>query len=121
MVPAGPMSRWTTRNRVFSMYQASWQGRTVSTLAILRDGNTVGIYHVATVGWARRRGIASHLLTLALGEAQAAGCTLAPLTATPEARRMYELLGFRACGTIDQWMPGPRLMNEVLGYARMWE
>ncbi len=121
MVPAGPMSRWTMRNSAFSMYQASWQGRIVSTLAVLRDGETVGIYHVATVGWARRRGIASHLLTLALGEAHAAGSTLATLTATPEARRTYELLGFRACGMIDQWMPGPRLMNEVLGYARMWE
>lgn len=121
IVPAGPMSRWTTRNGAFAMYQATWQGRTVSTLAVLRDGATAGVYHVATANWARRRGIASHLLTLALGEAQAAGCTLATLTATPEARHMYERLGFRACGMIDQWMPGPRLMNEVLGYARMWE
>lgn len=121
IVPAGPMSRWTSRNGAFSMYQATWQGRTVSTLAVLRDGVTAGVYHVATAGWARRRGIASHLLTLALGEAQAAGCSLATLTATPEARHMYERLGFRACGMIDQWMPGPRLMNEVLGYARTWE
>jgi GNAT superfamily N-acetyltransferase len=123
MVPAGPMSRWTTRNPAFQMYQATWRGRTVSTLAVLRDGETVGVYHVATVAWARRRGIASHLLALALGEAHAAGCTLATLTATPEARRMYEVLGFRACGMIDQWMPGPRLMNELLygGYATMWE
>lgn len=123
MVPSGPMSRWTTRNPAFQMYQATWQGRTVSTLAVLRDSETVGVYHVATVAWARRRGIASHLLALALGEAQAAGCTLATLTATPEARRMYEVLGFRACGLIDQWMPGPRLMNELLydGYATMWE
>lgn len=123
MVPAGPMSRWTTRNAAFSMYQASWQGRMASTLAVLYEGETVGVYHVATAAWARRRGIASHLLTLALSEAQAAGCIRATLTATPEARRMYELLGFRACGLIDQWMPGPRLMNELLydGYARMWE
>ncbi|HEV8191009.1 MAG TPA: GNAT family N-acetyltransferase [Ktedonobacterales bacterium] len=123
IVPMGPMSRWTTRNPAFSMYQASWQGHIVSTLAVLRDRETVGVYHVATVGWARRRGIASHLLTLALGEAQATGCTRATLTATPEARRMYELLGFRACGMIDQWMPGPRLMNELLydGYTAMRE
>jgi GNAT superfamily N-acetyltransferase len=122
-VPEGPMSRWTTRNPAFEMYHASWQGRTVATLALLRDGETAGVYHVATLPWARRRGIASHLLTVALREAQAAGCTRATLTATPEARHMYEQLGFRACGMIDQWMPGPRLMNELTygGYATMWE
>lgn len=112
-VPSAPMARWTTENDAFDVYVAHWDGRVVAALATLRKGHVVGVYHVATVAGARRRGIAGNLLIMALREAQAAGCTLATLTATSEARHLYERLGFRSCGTIEQWAPGPQLSRAL--------
>jgi GNAT superfamily N-acetyltransferase len=113
-VPAGPMARWTTENSAFQVYLARLGGRAVSALAIQRVGGVAGVYHVATRPGARRRGIAGALLALALDEARAGGCTLAALTATPEARRLYESLGFRACGAIEQWAAGRQLSHTLL-------
>lgn len=108
-VPRAPMARWTVENPAFDLYGAERQGRIVAALATLRVGPVVGVYHVATSPLARRRGLAGNLLMLALRDAQASGCTLATLTATPEARHLYAQLGFLSCGTIEQWVPGPEL------------
>lgn len=113
-VPASPMARWTIENPAFDVYCAHLGGRLVAALVTLRQGMTVGVYHVATLAGARRRGIAGNLLIHALREAQRAGCTTSTLTATPEARHLYEQLGYRACGTIEQWIPGPALTNALL-------
>src|SRR5260221_635945 len=102
-------------NPAFGGYIARWQGRVVAALATMVTGETVGVYHVATLTGARRRGIAGNLVLYVLREARAAGCTLATLTATPEARHLYEQLGFRACGVIEQWMPSYRLTAELMG------
>lgn len=126
-VPSYPMSRWTVRNPAFQVYLARCGGQPVASLGILRDGDTVGVYHVATLPAARRRGVAGNLMIAALREARATGCARATLTATPEARHLYERLGFRGCGVMEQWMPGPHLMHELVyaqrthragGYAR---
>ena len=93
-VPPEPMALWTVRNAAFQVYC---------------------VYHVATLPSARRRGIAGNLLVLALADAAAAGATLATLTATPEARSLYERLGFRTCGKIEQWVPGPELSLALTG------
>jgi GNAT superfamily N-acetyltransferase len=112
-VPAGPMARWTTENPAFQLYLTRLGGHPVCALATLRDGATVGVYHVATRPGYRRRGLAGRLLSVALYEAQQAGAELATLTATPEAHLLYESLGFRACGHIEQWIPGPALMGRL--------
>jgi ribosomal protein S18 acetylase RimI-like enzyme len=117
-VPAGPMALWTVQNPSFTVYRARWSDRVVAALATLRQGEVVGVYHVATLPAARRRGIAGNLLTLALHEAAASGVTLATLTATPEARALYEQLGFRTCGKIEQWVPGPELSLALSGSGR---
>ena len=109
-----PMSRWTSENPAFALYLAHWWNQPVATVATLAVGETVGVYHVATLHEARRRGIAGNLLLLALREAQAAGCTGAALTATPEGQHLYTQLGFRVCGLLEQWMVGPRLSDELL-------
>ena len=109
-----PMARWTSENPAFQLYVAKVEGRVASALATLRRGAVVGFYHVATVAWARRRGLAGALLSHALTEARDAGCSLATLTATPEARHLYEQLGFRACGMIEQWIPGPDLSWQLM-------
>jgi len=107
--PAEPMARWTSQNPRFTLYLASIGARPVAALATFLDAGIAGVYHVATLASVRRRGIAGALLTLALREAQAAGATQATLTATPEARRLYESLGFAICGVMEQWAPSHRL------------
>lgn len=114
-VPPYPMSRWTSENPAFTLYLAHWGHQPVATVAVLPLGETVGIYHVATLPEARRRGIAGNLLLLALREAQMMGYQTATLTATPEGYRLYLQLGFRVCGLLEQWMAGPQLTNELLG------
>ncbi len=109
LVPSAPMARWTTLNPAFQVYSAWRHGAVVAALATLRHEGVAGVYHVATLPSARRQGIAGNLLMRALREARAAGCAQATLTATPEARALYERLGFRSCGTIEQWVPGPQL------------
>ncbi len=112
-VPAAPMARWTVDNPAFQVYVAYWNGRAVAALATLRQEAVVGVYHVATAPFARRRGIAGNLLLLALHDAQNAGCIQATLTATAEARHLYEQLGFRACGMMEQWVPGHELSTTL--------
>jgi GNAT superfamily N-acetyltransferase len=113
-VPHEPMARWTTENQATHLYVAYVDGRPAAALATLQHEDTVGVYHVATLPFARRRGIAGNLLILALRDAVQAGCTLATLTATPEARHLYEQLGFSACGFLEQWVPGPELTRILL-------
>ncbi len=114
-IPRTPMLRWTTLNSAFDLWLA-WSGaRPVAALATLLDGETVGVYHVATQPGARRRGVAGNLLLLALRDAQTRGARYATLTATPEARALYETLGFCSCGLLEQWMPSARLQRELAG------
>jgi GNAT superfamily N-acetyltransferase len=118
-IPREPMRRWTTLNPAFDLWIARLGARPAAALATLRDGATVGVYHVATLPGARRRGLAGGLLTAALREARALGCQRATLTATPEARPLYEQLGFQVCGVIEQWMPGFSLARALTG-ATTW-
>jgi GNAT superfamily N-acetyltransferase len=124
-IPHEPMRRWTSLNPAFDLWIARLGARPVAALATLRDGDTVGVYHVATLSGARRRGIAGNLLIMALREARDLGCRWATLTATPEARSLYERLGFRSCGLIEQWMPSFWLTRELTGAtddfaSRVW-
>jgi ribosomal protein S18 acetylase RimI-like enzyme len=112
-VPENAMARWTTRNAAFELYLARMHGRPAAALGILRAGGVAGVYHVATMPWARRRGLAGNLLALALADAQVTGGQVSTLTATYEARAVYERLGYRAVGSLEQWLPGTRLANEL--------
>lgn len=112
-----PMARWTNENPAFTLYMAHWGNHPVATVATLPAGNTIGLYHVATLPEARRRGIAGNLLLLALRDAQAAGYTTATLTATPEGQHLYSQLGFRVCGLLEQWMAGSRLTDDLLRHG----
>jgi GNAT superfamily N-acetyltransferase len=110
-----PMRRWTVDNPAFSLYAARWQGRVVAGLTTLQRDGVVGVYNVATLGGARRRGIAGNLVIHALREAAREGARLATLTATPQALRLYSELGFRSVGVIEQWVPGPYLARRLNG------
>ncbi len=115
--PPFPMSRWTSENPAFTLYLAHWRHQAVATVATLPLGESIGVYHVATMHDARRRGIAGNLLLLALREAQVAGFTCATLTATPEGQHLYERLGFCVCGLLEQWMTGPQLTNDLIRHG----
>lgn len=126
-VPPGAMSRWTIGNSAFHVYLARAGSRPVAALAVLYDGEVVGAYHVATLPGMRRRGIAGNLLIHALSDAIKHGAKWATLTATDEAQALYERLGYRTVGTIEQWMPGHRLMVALMyggptgGPATRWD
>lgn len=118
-VQEAQMMRWTIRNPAFTVYLARVGARAASALATFQVGSVVGVYHVATEPWAQRRGIAGNLLIAALNAARAEGATEATLTATPEAEHLYTTLGFQSVGLIEQWMPGPRLMSDLMyGHTR---
>jgi GNAT superfamily N-acetyltransferase len=103
------MARWTVANPRFQIYLARREDEPAGALATFRDGETVGVYHVATRYRHRRQGIAGHLLSHALSLAREEGARLATLTSVPEARPLYESLGFRAYGVIEQWVSPPEL------------
>jgi GNAT superfamily N-acetyltransferase len=115
-----PMARWTVANPQFTLFLARRAGEPAGALATFRDGETVGVYHVATRYRHRRQGIAAHLLAHALLAAREDGARLATLTATPEARHVYETLGFRAYGAIEQWVAPPAPLPAYDPSASPW-
>ncbi|MFC8192746.1 GNAT family N-acetyltransferase [Cellulomonas sp. NPDC057328] len=65
----------------------------------------VVVSFVVTRPDARRRGLATALLTAALHGARADGATTATLQSTPDGRGLYERLGFAAVGRWQEWVP----------------
>lgn len=64
-----------------------------------------GIYNVATLEHARRRGLGTALTALLAHDAMARGCRTASLQATPMAEGIYTALGFRDLGRILEYAP----------------
>lgn len=75
----------------------------VSGLGI-RTGATIGIYNIATVPAARRRGFGAAMTSWVVTDGAASGCDLAVLQASAMGRPIYERLGFR-------------LVEEYMGYV----
>jgi ribosomal protein S18 acetylase RimI-like enzyme len=87
----------------FRLLVAQEGGESVATtLGYDHDGDC-GIYNVATVPHARRRGFASALTAVQLRDARARGCTTATLQATATAEGMYARIGFRDLGRIFEY------------------
>ena len=60
-----------------------------------RSGRTIGIYSIATIPSARRRGYAAAMTARAVADGVVAGCDVAALQASEMGRPIYERLGFR--------------------------
>ena len=60
-----------------------------------RTGRTVGVYSIATIESARRRGYGAAMTARAVADGVAAGCDVAALQASEMGRQIYERLGFR--------------------------
>lgn len=112
-VPRVHMARWCSINPCFRMYLAELDGQPAAAMALLPQGEIAGLYHVATLSAYRRQGIAARMIVQGLQEAQGDGARIAVLTATPEGEHLYEMLGYEACGVIEQWMPGGSLLSKL--------
>jgi GNAT superfamily N-acetyltransferase len=60
-----------------------------------RTGRTVGVYSIATVESARRRGYGAAMTARVVADGVVAGCDVAALQASEMGRSIYERLGFR--------------------------
>jgi GNAT superfamily N-acetyltransferase len=60
-----------------------------------RTGRTIGVYSIATIPSARRRGYGAAMTARVVADGLAAGCTAAALQASELGRPIYERLGFR--------------------------
>jgi ribosomal protein S18 acetylase RimI-like enzyme len=77
-----------------------------AAMAFDRDGDC-GIYNVATLEHARRRGLGTALTALLAHDARARGCRTASVQSTPIAEGVYAALGFRDLGQILEFVPPP--------------
>ncbi len=60
-----------------------------------RTGRTIGVYSIATIASARRRGYGATMTARVVADGLAAGCDVAALQASEMGRPIYERLGFR--------------------------
>jgi GNAT superfamily N-acetyltransferase len=90
----------------FHLRIARLKGASVAASLAFDCDADCGVYNVATIHSARRRGLGSAVTALALHEARDRGCTTASLQATPMAERLYAALGFRDLGRYLEYVPG---------------
>jgi GNAT superfamily N-acetyltransferase len=77
-----------------------------SSMAFVRDG-TVGVYNVATVEAARRRGYGAALTRRAIDEGRRRGAEVAILQSSTMGRPVYEAMGFRKTAEFRVFVQGP--------------
>jgi GNAT superfamily N-acetyltransferase len=72
-----------------------------------RSGRTIGVYSIATVTPARRRGYGAAMTARVVADGMAAGCDAAALQASELGRPIYERLGFRTVVSYDAYVDPP--------------
>lgn len=70
-------------------------GEPVATGVGIATGRTIGVYNIATIESARRRGYGAAMTVRAALDGRAAGCDVAILQASSMGRPIYERLGYR--------------------------
>jgi GNAT superfamily N-acetyltransferase len=89
----------------FHVLVARLDGENACTgFAFDHDGDC-GVFNVATVEQARRRGLGTALTKRLLRDAARRGCTTASLQSTPIAEGVYARVGFRNLGRILEFTP----------------
>lgn len=73
----------------------------VTTGIGVRTGRTIGVYNVATITSARRRGYGAAMTSRIAADGAAAGCDTATLQASEMGHPIYERLGYR---TVVEYM-----------------
>lgn len=92
-----------TRTDGVSIYVGYLEGRAVTAGAGIRTGRTLGVYNVATVPDARRRGFGAELTVHMAADGLAAGCDTAILQASVMGYPIYERLGYRTVVRYRPW------------------
>ncbi|SFS62355.1 GNAT family N-acetyltransferase [Paenibacillus sp. BC26] len=91
-------------NAAFRHYIGFMDGQPVAAATAIHDGDTIGIYNVATLEGYRRRGLGSALTAHAAREGQAAGGRVAVLLASKMGQGVYQAIGFEENVTIDVYL-----------------
>lgn len=76
-------------------YVGYTDGQPVTAGLAVRTGRTIGVYNIATIESARRRGHGAAMTMRIVDDGAAAGCDVAILQASSMGQPIYERLGFR--------------------------
>lgn len=87
-----------------AVYVGYVDGRPVSTGLGFRTERTIGVYNIATVPDARRRGYGAAMTERIAADGVAAGCDVAILQASPMGLPIYERLGYRTVVEYMAWV-----------------
>jgi ribosomal protein S18 acetylase RimI-like enzyme len=79
-----------------SVYLGYLKGQPVTAGLGWRTGRTIGVYNIATIPTARRRGFGEAMTARVIADGAAAGCDVAALQASWMGRPIYARLGFQA-------------------------
>lgn len=79
-----------------SVYVGYLDGEPVASGFGWRTGRTIGVYNIATIPAARRRGFGEAMTARVIADGEAAGCDVAALQASAMGRPIYERMGFRS-------------------------
>ena len=92
--------------------QPAWRGYVaydgdapVATSQLVVTGDAAGVYYVATVEAARRRGCGEAVTRRALDDAAALGCAVASLQASPMGLPVYQRMGFEQVAYYRTYAP----------------
>jgi GNAT superfamily N-acetyltransferase len=87
---------WDLLNRSECVVYVGYaDGHPVVSGLVWRTGRTVGVYSIATIESARRRGYGAAMTARVVADGVVAGCDVAALQASEMGRPIYERLGFR--------------------------
>jgi GNAT superfamily N-acetyltransferase len=90
------------------LFVGAFEGRPVGTSIAIRTGDVSGVYNVATVAEARRRGVGGALTWAAIAAGGEWGCETIVLQSSEMARSLYGAMGFRTVVQYATYLPGAR-------------
>jgi len=85
------------------LYGVFDDGHPVAVAGARDEGGDLGIYVVATLPEARRRGLAAELIRVAAAEARERGLETTSLEASAMGEGVYAALGYRRMGALQTW------------------
>jgi ribosomal protein S18 acetylase RimI-like enzyme len=86
-------------------YVGYLDGRPVASSQLVLTDGVAGVYYVATIEDARRRGFGEAMTRQALNEGAVAGCSIASLQASPMGEPIYRRMGFERVGYYRTYVP----------------
>lgn len=89
------------------LYVGAAEGRPVVSGLGVRTGRTIGVYSIATVPSARRRGFGAAMTARIAADGAAQGCDVAILQASSMGQPVYERLGYRTVVEYEAWIEPP--------------